>query len=371
LSFVVAEDHYTTLGVPDTASLEEIKKAYRKLALEFHPDHNPSGVEKFKEINAAYGVLSDEKKKQKYDLRRKFFTGTSNPGNPGDFINNFVDQFWGRPFPGTARARGNVPNTTYRRVWNTEPAVEPDEPGEDIEVKITITLEEAASGCCKEVKSVSNRKHVCDICNGNRSHPGTKKTPCVACSGQGKTLNFGRGQGTRVAKCPACKGYGDRPIMPCKKCKGTGRIRKERAVKVQIPPGVDTGVRLRLSGAGSPGVNMPSGDLYVLVQVLPHQNIKREGPDLFIDHEITLKEAFEGGKTEVTTLGGIIVRVDIPPGIKPGVTTSVVDGAGIKNINNNGRGNLYVKFHVALPKIKTARAKRLLEELEIELTRNR
>lgn len=369
----MAEDHYTTLGVPDTASQEEIKKAYRKLALEFHPDHNPSGEERFKEINEAYDVLKDEKKKHNYDLRRKFFAKTPSPNHSGDFINSFVEQFWGRPFPGAAR-RGTVPNTntnTYRRVWNTEHVVDLDEPGEDVEVKIAITLEEAASGCCKEVKSVSNRKHVCDICGGSRSHPGTKKTPCVACSGQGKTLNFGRGQGTRVAKCPACKGHGDRPIMPCRKCEGTGRIRKERAVKVQIPPGVDTGVKLRLSGAGSPGVNMPPGDLYVLVQVLPHQSIKREGSNLFIDHEITLKEALEGGKTEVTTLGGIIVRVDIPPGVKPGVTTAVVNDAGIKNINNNGRGNLYVKFYVALPKMKTARAKKLLEELEIELTRNR
>jgi len=159
-------------------------------------------------------------------------------------------------------------------------------------------------------------------------------------------------------------------LIPCIICEGTGRIRKERAIKVQIPAGIDSDTKLRLAGMGSPGVNMPPGDLYVQIRVLPHDRLKRSGRDLYLDHDITLKEAIYGGKAEVITLGGIIIQVDIPPEVKPGKTISVVQRAGIKDVKGSGKGNLYVTFHVVLPRIKTARAHKLVEELDLELSRN-
>lgn len=373
----MTKDFYSVLGVSDSASPEEIKKAYRKLAAKFHPDVNKAhdAVQKYKEVNQAYETLSDEDKKRAYDAIKKLggigagYTHRSGPRIHDDFINHFVQHFWGRPIPNG----GPVPNASSprpRRVWNADEAAELDEPGKDIEVQLSITLEEAAAGCSKEVKTVTERNHTCDLCNGGRAQPGTKKMVCIACSGQGKTLNFGRGQGAKVAKCPACRGYGDKPIIPCVKCEGTGRIRKDKYIRVQIPAGIDSDTKLRLAGMGSPGVNMPPGDLYVSINVLPHHRLKRQGKDLYTEHQITLKEAIAGGKTEIETLGGAIVSVDIPPGVQPGKTVSVVKGAGLKDIRGGSRGNLYVQFYMALPKIKTPRAHKLLEELEIELSHN-
>lgn len=362
----MSKNYYTILGVSENASADEIKKAYRKLSFEYHPDrnHEADADRKFKEVNEAYQVLANDQKRKQYDASRRFegmgadiFDELLRDTMRG-FYTNFGARTRPRPRQGTAKPPFWGANT------------ELDEPGRDVEAVLNITLEEAASGCEKEVESVSDRKYTCELCHGDRAQPNTRKVPCTACSGQGTILNFGRDQSTRTVKCPACKGFGDRPLVPCPACEGLGKIRKKKTVKIRIPPGINTGTKLRLAGMGSPGTNMPPGDLFVLIMIRKHDKFERNGNDLYVDHEVSLIEAIKGGITRVETLDKTPLMVSVPANVQPGKTITSIHGAGIKDINSNAKGDLYIRFWVKLPQIKTARAKKLIEELDRELSRN-
>jgi molecular chaperone DnaJ len=357
------ENHYEVLGVPKTATPNEIKTAFRKLAKKYHPDRNSGSAERFKQVNTAYQILSDSGLRKQYDLAQDPITRFSsvNPANVGDMLRDFINS-WQTPIHGP-RAR------TYarRKIWDTGVIDEP-EPGTDIEVNLSITLEEAATGCHKPVTTLSGNQYPCDRCKGERSEPSTRKVVCTACSGQGQVMNFGAGH--RLANCPACKGHGDHPIVACRNCRGTGKARHKKTVKVHVPPGVNSGTKLRLAGMGSPGVNMPAGDLYVHIIVAPHHRFKREGKDLYVEEEISLKQAVIGGTIGVLGLNDKPFQVSVPPTIKPGVTTIKVAGAGLKSTSDDSKGDLYVILQVKLPTAKTARAQKLVEELDLELSRN-
>ena len=368
--------HYDTLGISQNAGKEEIRTAYRKLARQHHPDRNPGndGAEdKFKKATAAYEVLSDDGKKAIYDLSlRPDNSFRGNPFNMGvidDFIEEVVRQgldpsVFRRSRYG--RRAGPVPSAAPRETYRRE-VQRPEEDGEDIEVELTITLEEAVGGCVKGVQSKTRTKVSCYICSGNGCRPGTRSAPCSSCGGRGYRPNFSMTASIHDTECLVCNGKGHVPLKACPKCDGTGGLRTDREVKVRIPVGIDEGQKLRLAGQGEPGVGRPPGDLFVTVKVAPHDVFLRKGEDLYAEHAVSLDVALNGGVIQVPTLGGPPLTVDVPLGMEPGRTVIPVRGAGIPSRMRRDRGDLYVTLQVSLPKIKTPRAAQLLHELLHEL----
>ncbi|WP_337845630.1 J domain-containing protein [Thermus sp.] len=322
------KDYYAILGVSREATQEEIKRAYRQLALKYHPDRNPGdkeAEERFKEINEAYAVLSDPEKRAQYD--RELL------GEPELKMEDLFDLFG--------------------QVFGFRPARHAPR-GEDLEVQVEVELKDLLQG--KEVEVVYARLVPCEACGGQ----GGRRVPCPTCGGQGVVEAYRRGFfGTLLqrATCPHCRGQGFLLKATCPTCHGRGRVAREERLKVRIPPGMDEGHLLRVPGYGNLAPGGP-GDLYVRLKVQPHPTLEREGADLVYRLRIGLAQAALGARVEVPGLEGPI-PLDLPPGTSPG-ETFVLEGQGLPYPHGRGRGALRVVVELAVPKKLSPKAQRLL-----------
>lgn len=334
------KDYYEILGVERGASEDEIKKAFRKKALKYHPDRNAGNKEaeeKFKELNGAYQVLSDATKKAQYDRFGTTDFGSGGAGDSGfsDFggFGDIFDSFFGGGNSGQRRQR-NGP-----------------ERGADLEYNISETFKEAVFGVEKTISI--NRSENCDTCKGTGAKSGSHPKTCDKCGGTGQIKvqkNTMLGSFVNIVTCDKCSGKGTIISDPCNTCNGTGKVRKHRNIKVNIPAGVDNGNVLPLRGEGEPGTNGgPSGDLYINIRVATDPVFKRKGVDIIIDTHISFAKATLGVNLKVPTVDGI-VRYEVPAGTQPG-TVFRLKGKGITRVNGHGRGDQYVNVIVDIPKV--------------------
>ncbi len=344
---MATRDFYEVLGVAKNASDDEIKKAYRKLAMKYHPDRNPDSKEaedKFKEVKHAYEVLSDEQKRAAYD---RFGHAGVDPSAAGagaggaQFADAFGDIF-GEIFGG-GRSRGSGPQV-YR--------------GADLRYGMEITLEQAAKGFDTEIRVPSWES--CDTCHGSGAKPGTQPKTCTTCSGAG-AVRMQQGFFSVQQTCPTCHGSGKVIPDPCSACEGVGRIRKNKTLQVKIPAGIDDGMRIRSSGNGEPGVNGgPPGDLYVEIRLKPHDIFQRDGDDLHCELPISFTTAALGGDVQVPTLGGQ-AEITVPEGTQSGKTFRL-RGKGMKGIRSSYPGDLYCHVTVETPVRLTDDQKAILQQ---------
>jgi molecular chaperone DnaJ len=340
-------DYYETLGVSRNATDEDVKRAYRKLALKYHPDRNPGdkqAEERFKEVSEAYQVLSDSHKRAQYDQFGHAAFGDGGPFAGGfDFTAGFQDIFgdiFGEFF-GTA--------TGGRRAQSR---------GEDLRYNLTLTFEEAVYGTEKKIKVP--RHGPCETCGGTGAKPGTSAQTCPTCRGRGQ-VNFQQGFFSISRTCNQCHGHGTVVRDPCSSCGGAGRVRKLHTLSVKIPAGVDTGSRLKLRGEGeiAPSAGLP-GDLYVVIEVEPHPFLVRNNLDVLCDMPISFVQAALGAEIDVPTLDGK-VKMKIPPGTQSGKVFRL-KGKGIQDVQGYRRGDQHVRVLVETPTHLTARQKELLKE---------
>jgi molecular chaperone DnaJ len=343
-------DYYQVLGVDRQATAEEIKKAFRRLARQYHPDVNksPDAEAQFKEINEAYEVLSDREKRAMYD---RF--GHAGPqagfGGYGDFggfggIEDIFESFFGGMRTGTSARRG--------------PAR-----GADLRYDLSITFEEAVFGCEKEI--VVPRHEVCPQCQGSGAEPGTQPIRCPQCNGTGEVRRQQQtilGSFIQVTTCPRCQGEREIVTTPCTQCRGQKVVQVERTISVRIPAGVDNGTRIRLAGEGEPGHRGgPAGNLYVELQVQSHDYFRREDTNILLELDINVAQAALGDKIKVPTLDGD-EELSIPAGTQTGELFKL-RGKGVPYLRRNGRGDQLVMVHVLTPIKLTKKQKQLLTEL--------
>lgn len=352
-------DYYEVLGVEKSASQEEIKKAYRKKALQFHPDRNPgdpSAEKKFKEISESYEVLSDEKKRQMYDRYGAEAVhgyagqrGEAGYASMEEALRTFMGAFSGE----------SVFDSLFGGFGGQERAYAYQQQGASKRVNVSISFEEAAKGTDKELAITSYV--LCDTCHGKRttSKEGVKR--CSHCNGQGQIFEQ-RGFFSMSMTCPHCHGEGKVVVDPCKTCSGEGRVKSKKRVNVHIPAGVDSGMRLKLAGHGdqAPGGGSP-GDLYVYITVEPHEFFERQGDDIILELPITFSEAALGCKKEVPSFSSRTSRVTIPEGTQSGKVFRI-KGEGFPNVHGSGRGDLLLRVHVETPTSLSERQKELLRE---------
>ncbi len=345
-------DYYEVLGVAKGAGDDEIKKAYRKLAKECHPDLHPGdsvAESKFKELNEAYEVLSDKDKRGRYDqfghagVDPNFgASGGFGGADFGDFdLGDIFGSFFGGGGGGGARRNG-------------------PQKGDTLRANLTISFEEAAFGCDKEI--TIQRSETCEECHGSGSAPGTTAETCPDCRGSG-TIRVQRGGGAfsfaTTAECPKCSGTGKIIHQPCKSCNGAGSLRKQRKITVHIPAGIDNGQAVSLRGQGAAGRNGgPTGDLVVAVSVRPHSVFKRDGTSVYLEQNVSFLHATLGAELEIPTLDGT-VKWTLPEGTQTGATFRL-RGKGIPSINGRGRGDQFVTVTVQVPRSLTADQKEAL-----------
>jgi len=358
-------DYYEVLGVPRTASKDEIKDAYRKLALQYHPDRNksPDAEEKFKEISEAYAVLSDGEKRTQYDQL----------GHTGfDQRYTSEDIFRGADFESVFRDIGF--GSGFRDIFSVflgdRGFREREVRGRDIGYDLQITLEDAARGAEKEVDI--ERIEKCDVCGGSGAAPNTSPRPCPRCNGAGKIQSTTRnafGMFVRVIPCPTCGGRGKIIDKPCPQCRGSSVIQKDRRITVKIPPGIDDGYQLRLSGEGemTPGAEYP-GDLYVMIHIAPHRYFKRDEDDLLYNLSIGFPQAALGTEVTVPTLDEN-TSINIRPGTQAGEVIRL-RGKGMPRFRGYGRGDMLVRVYIAVPEKLTEQQRVLLEQLAKEFDQN-
>ena len=348
-------DYYEVLGVSKSASDDEIKKAYRKLAMKHHPDRNQgdkAAEESFKEVKEAYECLSEPQKRAVYDQYGHAgvdpsaggFSGFGGAGGGfGDFGNIFEEIFGG------GGRRGGGGPQVYR--------------GADLSYSLEITLEEAAAGVTKNLRIPA--WDTCDTCHGSGAKPGTQPITCTTCHGSGQ-VSQRMGPFAMQQTCPTCHGTGKIIPEPCTTCHGRGRVQKNKTLEVQIPAGIDSGMRIRSSGNGEPGVNGgPPGDLYVEIHLAAHTVFERDGDDLHCNVPVSMVTAALGGAVEVPTLGGR-AEIDLPEGTQTGKTFRL-RGKGIKGLRSSYPGDLYCHINVETPVRLSDDQKRLLRELEESL----
>jgi len=356
-------DYYEVLGVQKNASKDEIKDAYRKLAMQYHPDRNKAAdaEEKFKEISEAYAVLSDDQKRQQYDTL----------GHAGfDQRYTAEDIFRGADFESILRdigfGFGDLFRTFFGGGFGGGGFRERSNRGEDLVYDLEITLEEAAKGTEKEI--VVPRTEKCEVCGGSGASPGTSPKTCPKCNGAGKVQHMRRSSFAmyvQVTPCAECRGKGTLIESPCKECRGTGLVKKRRKISVKIPEGIDEGYQLRLRGEGEMGPNGgEAGDLYVLVHVKPHELFMREGDDLWHVLIIGYPQAALGAEVSVPTLDGS-ATIKIKPGTQAGETIRL-KGKGMPRFRGYGKGDLLVRVGISVPEKLTAKQRELLEQLAEE-----
>ena len=346
-------DYYEVLGVAKNASDDDIKKAYRKLAMKHHPDRNQGdkakqAEEQFKEVKEAYEMLSDGQKRAAYDQYGHAGVDPSMRGGPegfGGFAEAFGDIF-GDMFGGGGRRGGAQ---VYR--------------GNDLSYAMDITLEEAASGKQAQIKIPSWDE--CDTCHGSGAKPGTSPKTCSTCNGSG-TVQIRQGFFAVQQTCPHCRGTGKIIPEPCTACHGQGRIKTQKTLEVNIPAGIDEGMRIRSSGNGEPGINGgPPGDLYIEIRVRDHEIFQRDGDDLHCTVPVSMITAALGGEIEVPTLGGK-AAIDLPEGTQTGKQFRL-RGKGIKGVRSSYPGDLYCHITVETPVKLTEHQRKLLKELDESL----
>lgn len=359
-------DYYEVLGVGRNATEQELKAAYRKLAVQFHPDKNPDDAgaeEKFKEAAEAYSVLSDAQQKASYDRFGHAGVGAgAGAGFGGAGFTNIEDLFsdlfgFGDVFGGGRGGRANAKTAAQR--------------GADLRYDLEIKLEEAASGKTEKLKIP--RLETCEVCTGKGSEPGTTAETCETCQGAGQ-VRYQQGFFSVARTCGACRGKGQIIKSPCKNCRGAGRIEREKQLEIKIPPGVETGSRLRVTGEGEAGANNGiSGDLYVIIHVAEHEQFERQSENLYASQPISFAQAALGAEIEVQTLGTITEGVEqspteklkIPAGTQTG-TVFRIKNQGMPVLSAGGRrGDLFVAAQVITPKVLTKDQKKLLEQLAL------
>ena len=346
------EDLYKILGVDRNASGEEIKKAYRKIALKYHPDRNPGNKEAeqiFKKAAEAYGILGDSDKKRKYDqFGMDGLRGTETRGYSTfeDIFDAFGDIFGGgsvfEDFFGGGRARGKAARK-----------------GASLKCDIEVDFKDVAAGVEKKIELT--KREICDVCRGSGARTGTSPVACPYCRGKGE-VQQSQGFFTLRTTCPKCHGAGKIIESPCAKCSGSGRYPKKSIISIQVPPGVEDSTRLRLTGQGEPGENgAPSGDLYCDIHVKPHSIFKRQGDDVVCEVPVPFAQAALGCTIDVPTLTSNIIQVKIPRGTQNNEVVPI-RGEGFPNLHGYGKGNLLVQVIVEVPTKMTPRQEELLRE---------
>jgi molecular chaperone DnaJ len=350
------QDYYDTLGVARGASADELKKSYRKLAMQFHPDRNPGDKAaelKFKELSEAYDVLKDEQKRAAYDRfgHAAFENGSAGAragggGGPGDFgfASGFADIF-DEMFGGFAGGRRGQANSR----------------GSDLRYNLEISLEEAFKGSSAQIRVPTSIS--CESCSGSGSEAGSRPVACSTCNGNGK-VRAQQGFFTIERTCPACGGAGRVIENPCKSCGGQGRIRREKTLSVNIPAGVEDGTRIRLAGEGEAGLRGSApGDLYIFLSVSPHRLFQRDGANVHCRVPLPMTTAALGGQLEVPTIEGARARVTIPPGTQSGAQFRL-KGKGMTVLRSPARGDMYIEAVVETPVSLTKQQQELLREFE-------
>jgi molecular chaperone DnaJ len=351
----MAKDFYEILGVSRTATADELKKAYRKLAMQHHPDKNPGdkkAEEKFKELSHAYDILSDEQKRAAYDrYGHDAFTQSGNGGGGAgaagfDFSSGFADIF--EDLFGMGGGRGRSQSTGPAR-------------GSDLRYNLQVSLEEAFKGKQETIKVTTSV--ACDVCHGSGGEKGSKPTECPTCHGAGR-VRASQGFFTVERTCTTCQGMGKIIKNPCKNCAGTGRVRKEKTLSVNIPAGVEEGTRIRLSNEGEVGMRGgPAGDLYIFISVSEHPLFTRDGADIHCSVPIPMTTATLGGTIEVPTIDGSHVKVTIPEGTQHGHQMRL-RGKGMSVLRSSHRGDMYLHTLVETPVKLTKKQKDLLKEFD-------
>lgn len=350
---MLKNDLYIILEIAQSASTDDIKRSYRKLARRYHPDVNPgdrSAEERFKRITEAYEVLSDTRKRKIYDER-----GCYSEDNPAEDQSNWNIRFEGFDFGG----RGDSPfGDIFSRILSEREATETAGRGADIEYPITISFEQSVSGV--QARITVFRGGLCPVCSGAGRAPGALDSSCRACEGSGK-ISQARGRLRFSTPCNACRGTG-RVSAPCETCRGDGRIPRSESLDVDIPPGAATGTRIRVAGKGEPGpLGVPPGDLYVVTNVTPHPFFSRLGDNVHCRVPITFTEAALGARIEVPTLDGRAL-LRIPPGTQSGQNLRL-RGRGSPSLRDPMiRGDQYVEVRVVVPRIGDERSKEILRE---------
>jgi molecular chaperone DnaJ len=345
-------DYYDILGVPKNASADDVKSAFRQLARKYHPDvsKEADAEERFKEINEAYAVLSDQEKREAYD--RFGHAGVQGSGGiPTDFSNIDLSDILGDlfGFGGFGRSTRRAQNMPRR--------------GADLQKKVDLSFEEAVFGVDKEVEYTHDE--TCSRCQGRGAEPGTSSSRCSTCQGAGEVRQARQtilGSMVQVATCPACNGAGETITSPCRVCNGRGLERKTRRKVVTVPAGVDSGTQIRLAGEGQPGSNGgPNGSLYLVIDVRPHQYFRRRGDDVQLDLSINIAQATLGAEVEIPTVDGPAM-LKIPAATQPGKVLRL-RSKGVPHLRASGRGDQLVVVNVEIPKSLNAEQRKLFEQL--------
>ncbi len=349
-------DYYEVLGVAKDADENTIKRAYRKLAMKYHPDRNPddkAAAENFREVTEAYEVLTDDSKRARYDQY----------GHAG--VDEQMQDFWGRGGAQDSHAFrdfGDMFGDVFGDMFGFAGGAQSSR-GADLRYNLSMTLEEAASG--REVELQIPRHEICGCCNGSGARPGTNPVPCNTCGGHGQ-VQMQQGFFAVRRTCPTCQGAGTRIESPCIECGGAGRVRTTKKLKIKVPAGVYDGAQVRVSGEGEAGPQgSPSGDLYVVISLKEHAIFEREGADLHCTMPVTFPQAALGAEVDAPTLDGRI-RIKIPPGTEGGRVFRL-RGHGVPDVRSGGqKGDLYVRVQIAVPKKMTSRQAELLREFANE-----
>ncbi len=345
------QDYYDILGVARTATADELKKAFRRLAMQYHPDRNgePGAEARFKQVNEAYEVLSDQEKRAMYDRFGHAAGAGEHPfargfdgfgfGGLGDIFDAFFGGAQSRSQRGPAR-------------------------GADLRRSITLSFEQAVFGVEKEFEIQT--AEICSVCNGLRAEPGTEPQRCPACNGSGEVRRAQQsifGQFVNVTMCDRCRGEGRIVETPCKHCRGVGREKRKRKLSVNIPAGVDTGSQMRLTGEGEIGANGgPRGNLYLQISVKAHDIFRRDEDDILLDLDLNFAQVALGDEVEIPTIGGEPHELRIPAGTQTG-ELFIVKGAGVPHLRGGGRGDMIVRANVITPKGLSKEQKDLLKRL--------
>lgn len=360
----MAKDYYKILGISKSASDDEIKRAYRKLAQECHPDKPGGNAEKFKEINEAYQILSDKQKRANYDRFGSDFNQAGSGFQGGGFqdFSDIFDMFGaGRKKSGASFGWEDI----FGGAFNGFGGETEEKRGQDILIDLNITLENAANGILKQLEIYKGVR--CEKCKGSGGEQNSGFKKCNICHGKGK-IEERRQMGffafSQVRPCDACHGRGEIPVKKCSKCGGDGRIKENSRIEIQVPAGIDDGEMLKIIKQGEAGMfGAPAGDLLIRVHVLPHNDFKRKGNNLYYQQVISFTQAVLGDKINIPTLEGN-TNINIPAGIESGAILRL-EGRGIQS--RRGKGDLFVEIKIRTPKKVSNKARKLLEELEKEL----
>jgi len=357
-------DYYEILGIKKGASEAEIKKAFRKLARKYHPDVNPgdkTAEQKFKEMNEANEVLSDPKKRKQYDQfgHAAFDPGFAQGGGsgPGRGFEGFSQGGQGGDF---FRGGGGGFEDIFSNIFGNRARPQGPNKGEDSTYSVEVDLEDAIFG--KTMQVDLQRDVACSACSGSGAQPGTSQRTCPTCMGSGSVAQ-GKGFMQVAQACPTCRGVGSINPSPCRTCGGNGLVPKSERLNVKIPPGVDNGSKVRVSGMGGPGERGGlAGDVYIITKIRPHGYFERKGDNLYSEANVTVKEAALGDKIEIPTVDGM-VWLTLPPGVQTGQQLKL-KGKGVPHFGGGGIGDHYVTIKVVTPTGISERGKELLRELD-------